>query len=207
MSDYIYKLNDDQTQLTVTCPLDPATARMHWPATADVSRKACILAGRPVRCEVAEAKSDTEYVYSVAPEAHPVTAAEAAYRIAAEAQLALENRLLLGRYLDDETPAVRVWSQSIAWRVASAETNKAHQIYQAMAAGYRDGIEWARENPELKPTPGGWDEACINALGAAHFGRICGLSESEVSDRGEAWRAVCDAYNRGGEAGVEDHRS
>ena len=130
MENYAYEMNDDETRLTVRTALNAVVARMHWPATEAVSRQACLLVGRPVRCTPVEPSGDTEGVYTVSEETRPAYIADANYRVAAARQGAIENQLVRERSLDDDTPTFRIYTESAEWRAASAETKRAYEALE-----------------------------------------------------------------------------
>lgn len=65
----------------------------------------------------------------------------------------------------------------------------------AYEAGFGDGQSWNHEPTHVRVD--GWAEDTIRARGALEFGRHVGLSETDVEQRGEAWKKACADYNRG----------
>lgn len=72
----------------------------------------------------------------------------------------------------------------------------------AYDAGYADGQKWAIAP---KGPPDAWHEATIHATGQTAFGLRCGLTDKAIAERGSAWAAACQEYNRGCADGLSSH--
>lgn len=67
----------------------------------------------------------------------------------------------------------------------------------AYEQGVRDGVTWGQETPDGEIPATGWDESVIQAMGAEHFGAVCGLDANQIQDRSGLWKRACEEYNRG----------
>ena len=75
----------------------------------------------------------------------------------------------------------------------------------AYLAGQHDGRDWDVPHGtgelhealrDLATSREGFDDATINAIGFAEFGRLCGLTERQIGARGSAWTRACRVYDR-----------